>query len=489
VFDVEAPDGESDDASRSSEDATPRSGTVATAVACLDAGVERADPVRATREAVSLDGDDLVVDGERYALAAVDRVVVVGAGKGADRVAAALVDALDGRVDDGIVVVDEPADGVCCGPVTVRVGDHPVPSERGVDAARAVRELVAAAGSSTLVLGAITGGASALLAAPAEGVGLDAMQDVTRSLLGAGATIDEVNAVRKHASAVKGGRLAVAAAPARVVTVAVSDVVGDDPAVIGSGPTAPDGTTFADALAVLSRYDVDAPAVRAHLGAGAEGSVPETPSPSDGAFEDVGYHVVASARTAVAGAVAEAERRGFEPLVLSTTVTGEARECGAFHAAVAREVATAGAPVDPPAVLVSAGETTVRVTGDGRGGPNQEFALGSALALAGGPALPAGVDVAVAAVDTDGRDGSTDAAGAVLHGSALAAADDRTTARDALARNDATGFLESAECLESTELRESSGGGLLRSGATGTNVNDLRVMVVDDRSREPRDFE
>jgi hydroxypyruvate reductase len=477
VFDVEPPGGEPDDGgSRSGEDATPRSGAVATAVACLDAGVERADPARATRAAVSLDGDDLVVDGKRHALAGMDRVVVVAAGKGADRVTAALVDALDGRVDEGVVVVDEPTDCVDCGPVVVRVGDHPVPSERGVDAARAVRELVASAGSSTLVLAAITGGASALLAAPAEAVGLEALQVVTRTLLDAGASIDEVNAVRKHASVVKGGRLAVAAAPARVVTVAVSDVVGDDPAVIGSGPTAPDATTFGDALAVLSRYDVDAPAVRAHLEAGAEGSVPETPSPGDDAFETAEYHVVGSAQTAVAGVVAEAERRGFEPVVLSTTVTGEARECGGFHAAVAREVATTGSPVDASTILVSAGETTVRVTGDGHGGPNQEFALGAAFALADGPAIPAAAgDVAVAAVDTDGRDGGTDAAGAVLEHDALASPDQREAARDALAGNDATGF------LESTEYFDPSSGGLLRSGATGTNVNDLRVVVVDDR--------
>jgi len=466
-------------------DAALDAGAVGAAVACLDAGVERADPARATHEAVALDADGLVVDGERYALAGVDRVVVVGAGKGADRVAAALVGALDGRVDDGVVIVDEPTDGADCGPVSVRVGDHPVPSERGVEAARTVREMVESAGSSTLVLAAITGGASALLAAPAEAVGLGALQDVTRSLLDAGASIDEVNAVRKHASTVKGGRLAIAAAPARVVTVAVSDVVGDDPAVIGSGPTVADGTTFEDALDVLSRYDVDAPAVRAHLEAGAAGSVPETPSPDDSAFDDAGYHVVASARTAVAGAVAEAERRGLEPAVLSTTVTGEASECGAFHAAVGREAATTGSPVDPPAVLVSAGETTVRVTGDGRGGPNQEFVLGAGLALADGPRLPAEVDVAVAAVDTDGRDGSTDAAGAVLARDALASPDRREPARDALARNDATGFLETLAANDEGPDGDEGGstrlGGLLRSGATGTNANDLRVVVVDDR--------
>lgn len=511
-------------------------GALEVAVACLEAGVKRADPARATRDAVAVEDDALVVQGERYPLSGVDRVVVVGAGKGCDRVAAALVEVLDGRVDDGLVVVDDPASGVDLGPVAARVGDHPVPSERGAAAARAVRELVAGADERTLVLAAVTGGASALLAAPVESVGLDALQEVTRALLDGGAAIEEVNAVRKHASTVKGGRLAVAAAPARVVTVAVSDVVGDDPAVIGSGPTVPDASTFADALAVLDRYDVDAPAVRAHLEAGAAGGgwggVAETPSADHDAFggagvedagvegsggagvedasgagvEDAGvagagFHVVASARTAVAGAVDAAASRGFEPTVLSTTMQGEASECGRFHAAVAREVAaagdpvarevaSAGDPVAPPAVLVSAGETTVTVTGDGRGGPNGEFALGAALDLADGPALPRDVDVAVAAVDTDGRDGSTDDAGVVLAGDALAAPVLREAARSALANNDASGFLERFEDEASGDAGSSasgdagdaggpSPGGRLRSGSTGTNVNDLRVVVVD----------
>ena len=480
------------------DDGSRESGVVEVAVACLAAAVERADPWRATREAVSVDGDALVVRGDRYALADVDRVLVVGAGKGCDRVASALVDALDGRVDDGLVVVDEPGAGLALGPVSVRVGDHPVPSERGVEAARDVRALVGDADERTLVLVAVTGGASALLAAPVESVGLDALQAVTSALLDAGAAIDEVNAVRKHVSTVKGGRLAVAAAPARVLTVAVSDVVGDDPAVVGSGPTAPDASTFADALAVLDRYDVDAPAVRSHLEAGAAGGgwggVAETPGPDHDTFSGTGldgarYHVVASARTAVAGATAAAASRGFEPTVLSTTVTGEASECGRFHAAVGREAATAGDPVEAPAVLVSAGETTVTVSGDGEGGPNQEFVLGAALDLADGPRLPDGVDVAVAAVDTDGRDGSTDDAGAVLAADALADAELRDGARAALARNDASGFLERFErersggpgASASSDAAAASSGGRLRSGSTGTNVNDLRVVVVDDR--------
>jgi len=458
---------------------------VAAAVACLAAGVERADPARATREAVELNDEEgvLRVGGESLALDGVSRVVVLGGGKGSDRVAAALVDALDGRVDDGAVVVDEPATTADTGPVTVREGDHPVPAERGVDAAGAVRGLAEGADASTLVLAVVTGGASALLPAPVDDVGLEGVRSVTRDLLDAGASIGEVNAVRKHVSTLKGGRLAAAAAPARVATIAVSDVVGDDPGVVGSGPTVPDASTFADAVAVLDRHGVDAPAVRAHLSRGVDGAVPETPGSDDPAFDGTSYHVVASARTAVEGAVAAARDRGLDPCVLSTTVTGEASEAGRLHAAVVREAATAGDPVEPPAAIVSAGETTVTVTGDGDGGPNQEFALGAAVELADGPAAwrdDGAVAAAVAAVDTDGRDGSTDAAGGVLAGDALLdgegsdAGEGVAAAREALDRKGAYGFLGARSAL-------------LSSGATGTNVNDLRVAVVLPSDRESAD--
>jgi glycerate 2-kinase len=468
---------------------------VAVAVDCLEAGIERADPERATQEAVRVDDDGLVVGDERLPLGGVERVLVLGAGKGSDRVAAALVDALaegsndrGSGVDDGVVIVDEPADGVEPDPVDVVVGDHPLPSERGLAASRRVRERAAAAGESTLVLVVVTGGASALLADPVEGVPLDALRDVTGSLLDAGASIEEVNAVRKHVSRVKGGRLAASAAPARVVTVAVSDVVGDDPSVIGSGPTAPDDSTYADALAVLDRYDVNAVAVRDHLESGVRGDVAETPGADASCFERTSVHVVASASTAVAGAVDHAREEGFEPHVLSETVTGEARYVGREHAQVATAVSATGGPVEPPAVLISAGETIVSVTGSGTGGPNQEFVLARALELASAGDDSDAADlvdddghcddsegdcddsdgdpgIVVAAVDTDGRDGSTDAAGAVLTGSALATPCDRERAREALADNDTYRFLDARDAL-------------LVSGSTGVNVNDLRVLVV-----------
>jgi len=433
-----------------------------TALSCVAAGIEAALPERVVADHVDLADGTLTVaqasgdedDGANYDLDSFSTVRLVGAGKGSGRLAAALVDVLGGRVDSGVVVTDEPADA---GPVDVLVGDHPVPTERNVAAARRIRDCVADAPDDALVVVALTGGASALLTLPAGECTVDDIADVTRELLDSGAAIAELNAVRKHCSAVKGGRLASAAAPARLVTLAVSDVVGDDPSVVGSGPTAPDDTTYADAVAVLDRYDVTAPAVYEHLQRGVEGAAAETPRPDDPAFDRADYHVVANAETALSAAAAEATDRGYASLVLSRSIEGEAREAGRFHAAVAREVRSTGRPVEPPAVLLSGGECTVSVRGGGTGGPNLEFGLAAALDLRGSD------DVAVAAIDTDGRDGSTDAAGALVDGATVR---EEGAARDALAANDSLGYLDGC-------------GAVLRTGVTGTNVNDMRVVVVE----------
>jgi hydroxypyruvate reductase len=425
-----------------------------TALSCVAAGIDAALPERVVGDGVAVADTVLTVDDTRYDLDRFSAIRLVGAGKGAGRLAAALVDALDGRVDGGVVVTDEAVDAA---PVEVLVGDHPIPTARNVEAARRVRDCVADAPDDALVLVTLTGGASALLTLPAGDLTVGELAGVTRELLDAGASVAELNAVRKHCSAVKGGRLARMATPARLVTLAISDVVGDDPSVVGSGPTVPDGTTYADALAVLDRYDVAALAVRGHLQRGAGGARPETPRADDPAFERTEYHVLANAETALSAAATAARERGYAPLVLSSSVEGAAREAGRFHAAVAREVRATGQPVEPPAVLLSGGECTVSVRGDGVGGPNLEFGLAAALDLRGTE------NVAVAAVDTDGRDGSTDAAGALVDGATV---DDEGAARDALAANDSLGYLDGRDAV-------------LRTGSTGTNVNDLRVVVVD----------
>lgn len=433
------------------------------ALDCIEAGVRAADPEQATRRAVAVADQTLTVGGESYSLAGVDRVLVLGGGKAATGVVRALVAAFEGAggpsIGAGLVVVpeDDPDAGGRIGPVEVAAGGHPVPTEAGVEATDRLLSLAGDADDSTLVLAVVTGGGSALLAAPAGGLTLAALQAVTRILLDTGADIAEVNSVRKHCSRIKGGGLARAAAPARVVGLAVSDVAGDDLGVIASGPTAPDETTFEDALSVLDRYEVAAPAVREHLRRGVAGEVPGTPNRDDSLFARVRNHVVASNRTAVDAAAEVARDRGFDACVLSTRVRGEARESALTHVAIAEEVAAAGDPTAPPAVLLSGGETTVRVRGEGTGGPNLEFALAAALELEG--------DCTVAAVDTDGKDGSTDAAGGMVDATTLDGRENRRTARAALDDNDALGELSRLE-------------GLIRTGATGTNVNDLRVVVV-----------
>ncbi|RJS97445.1 glycerate kinase [Halococcus sp. IIIV-5B] len=419
---------------------------------CVTAGIEAAHPERVVHDAVTLDGDTLRIQETTFDLVDYDSVTLLGGGNAASQVAAAVEDVLGERLDGGIVVTDDPAE---TDRVDVLRGDHPVPSERGVEATRRLLDAADAAGEDDLVLAVVTGGASALLTAPAGELSLDDLQATTDGLLSSGAPIGETNAVRKHLSDLKGGRLARRLAPARVATLVFSDVAGDDLSVVGSGPVVPDPSSDDDARSVLDDYGVDVPsAVRDHLERGVDGADDDTPGTDDPAFDRVGTHLLATNRTAVDAARDVAADAGYEPLVLSTTVVGEAREAAKTHVAVAEEALTTGDPVEPPCVVLSGGECTVTVTGDGTGGPNLEFALSAALDLPPGATL--------CAVDTDGRDGATDAAGAVVDAETVA---DRRAAARALRDNDAYPVLESRDALVET-------------GATGTNVNDLRVLVV-----------
>ena len=415
------------------------------ALGCLEAGIDAAHPRQAVARHCSVDEDDgtLTVRDATYDLSAYDSVLLVGGGKAADDLAVAFETLLGDRLSGGVVVTDErTADP---DRVDVLEGEHPTPGDGSVAGARAVLNRAAAATDRTLVVGAIAGGGSALLCAPATGLSVDDLQAVTDGLLDAGASIDEINAVRRACSSIKGGGLAAAAKPATVLGILVSDVVGGDPSVIASGPTVPTGTDPEAALEVLARYGVDLPAVESFL----HESAPEAP-----ADVDVDTHVVASGRDAIDAAAEHASSRGYRTCVLSTRIEGEATAAGRVHAAIAAEAADSGDPVEPPAVILSGGETTVRVTGGGTGGPNGEFALAAAMDLPA-PAV-------LGAVDTDGGDGSTDAAGALVDAQTI---DDPAAARAALSDNDSYTFLDSK-------------GALLRSGATGTNVNDLRVLVV-----------
>ena len=418
------------------------------ALDCLTAGIEAARPDRAVGHHCAVENGALRIKAAEYDLSAYDSIRVLGGGKAADDLAAAFETLLGDRVSGGVVVTNQPT----AEPerVTVRTGEHPTPAEGSVSGASAVLEAAAAADDRTLVIATIAGGGSALLCAPVEGLSVDELQCVTDGLLNAGASIDEINVVRRACSKIKGGGLAAAAAPATIVGVLVSDVVGDDLSVIASGPTVPTGTDPSGALGVLDRYDLAVPAVREYL----EAAEPEPP-----ADVEIDNHVIVSGRDAVDAARETAVTRGYETCVLSTRIEGESAQAGRFHAAIGTEAAERGDPIDPPAVVLSGGETTVRVTGDGTGGPNQEFALAAATELP-----PSAV---LGAVDTDGEDGSTDAAGALVDAETV---DDPETARAALEDNDSYGYFEANDRL-------------LRSGATGTNVNDLRVLVVPAADR------
>jgi hydroxypyruvate reductase len=425
------------------------------ALECVEAGIEAAHPRQVVRSSVSLEGDRLTVADATYDLSEHEEVLLVGGGKATGTVATVLADILGDRPTGGAIVTTESVD---IPGVESFEGGHPVPNEEGVRGARRVLELADGAGEETLVFAVITGGGSALMTAPAEGIDLADVQAVTDAMLEAGMEIHDINAVRKHVSAIKGGTLARRAAPATICTLVFSDVVGNDLSVIASGPTVPDDSTYADALDALDRYGVEAPeAVRSRLEKGAAGDVPETPDASDPAFAGVDTHVLADGMTALAAARDIADEAGYRTVILSSRIRGEAREAAKVHAAVAEECHATGTPVEPPAVVLSGGELTVTVRGGGSGGPSTEFALASALELDE-------LGTTVAAVDTDGIDGHADAAGGLVDSDTVT---DAGPAREALANSDAA-----------TYLREHDGAVL--TGPTGTNVNDIRAVVLED---------
>lgn len=388
------------------------------------------------------------------------RTLVLGAGKASAAMARAFEILWPGPLDG--LVVTRYGHAVPCERITIVEAAHPVPDAVGVAAARRMLALARGLGSNDQLVFLASGGGSALLTLPAAGISLEDKQEVTRALLRSGAAIGEINAVRKHLSAIKGGRLTAAAAPARVVTLAISDVPGDDPAVIGSGPTVPDPTTFADASTVLAKYRlIPPPAVAAHLLAARE----ETPKPGDPIFAQARFALVASPQESLSAAADLAQRRGVTPIVLSDRIEGEAREAARVHAAIALQLKAGhfrvgDRTVQPPAVLLSGGETTVTIGGQGRGGRNSEFLLALGVALDGAPGISA------IACDTDGIDGTEDNAGAILYPDSLArAAALGLSAKAALADNDGYKFFDVL-------------GDLVMTGPTLTNVNDFRAILV-----------
>lgn len=388
---------------------------------------------------------------------------IAAIGKAAAAMAHGALRALGEGARPGVLIVPE-NDATTTPPgFEVFRGGHPVPNAASVAGAEAIRRLAESLGADGRLLFLISGGGSALMTLPPAGLTLDHVLTTTRALLHAGATIGELNTVRKHLDELKGGRLARHAAPARVLGLVLSDVVGDPLDTIASGPLSPDPTTFDSAVEILHRrgiWETLPELVRRHLERGAAGEEPESAKPGEACFETTEVVVVGNNRLAAEAALAEAGRRGYRTLLLTTSLTGEAREVGGVLAALAREIRVSGHPLAPPACLVAAGETTVTVRGQGRGGRNQELALGAAFGLEG---LEGAL---VASAGTDGIDGPTDAAGAWADGETLARATAcGLDARQALADNDAYGFFE--------PLRD-----LILLGPTGTNVMDVQVVLV-----------
>ncbi|MGH7165340.1 MAG: glycerate kinase type-2 family protein [Nitrospiraceae bacterium] len=431
--------------------------------ALFQAGLEAVDPARAVRRAVTRAGDLLRVGPRQYDLRRFDRVVAVGAGKASAGMAAALEAILGDRLESGLVVVKyghaEPTRRI-----EVQEAGHPVPDHAGQRAAGRLLRLVAGLSSKDLLFVLLSGGASSLLPVPWPGLTLSDKQRTTRLLLRSGASIQEINAVRKHLSAIKGGRLA-AATKAAVVSLLLSDVPGDQVGAIGSGPTAADDTTYRDAVAVLRGHGLweHVPArVRACLEQGRmrRRGYPETPKPGASLFRRVQNHLIGNNEALVDAVARAAKRAGLKPLIVSTSLAGEAREAAKVFSAIAREVAVRDRPVSRPCCVIAGGELTVSVRGAGRGGRAQEFALAAALEIHGLPR------VWVAALATDGTDGPTDAAGAVVDGRTLA----RATRQGldpfaALDGNDAYPFFRRL-------------GAHIITGPTGTNVNDLYLLIA-----------
>jgi hydroxypyruvate reductase len=385
------------------------------------------------------------------------RLIVTGAGKAAAAMAQAVEQHWDGPLEGSVVT--RYGYGAATSRIQVLEAAHPVPDAAGEAAAQHMIALARSAGPDDLVLFLLSGGGSALLAAPAEGLTLADKQALTKALLACGATIHEINCVRKHLSAVKGGRLAASVHPARLLTLAISDVPGDDPAVIASGPTVADPTTFADARAILDKYGVQPPdAVARHLKAAAE----ETPKAGDPRLSNSDFRMIARPAEMLAAAAREAEAAGYRTILLGDDLEGEARTVGAEHAALSLEHARS----DEKVAILSGGELTVTITGAGRGGPNREYALALALAFQGNPKLSA------IACDTDGADGApkpdgTDVAGAIIGPDTLQRAGEKGLNGAArLADNDAGGFFDAL-------------GDAVVCGPTRTNVNDLRAILVN----------
>ncbi|MSP13266.1 MAG: glycerate kinase [Chloroflexi bacterium] len=431
-------------------------------VSILNAALQAVDPAAAVKRELHLNSDNLLVGDREFRLEPTSRIFVIGAGKASARMAQAASEILGPRLAGGIIITRY-GYAVPAGTIKIIEAGHPVPDEAGVEGARQIIELLHSATAQDVVLCLISGGGSALLPLPAANLNLGDVQQTTNLLLRSGATIQQLNCVRKHLAALTGGQLVRHAAPAQVISLILSDVVGSPLHVIASGPTVPDPTTYSQAYDILQRFhlpDQVPDKVRERLQHGIAGKLSETPKPGDPLFDQVYNLVIGSNGVAAAAALEAARAQGFNTLFLTSYLEGEAREVAQAMAAVAKEIATTGHPCRVPACLVAGGETTVTVRGAGKGGRNQEIAVAGSLALAGWHGI------CMVALATDGSDGPTVAAGGVSDGTSTSRARElNLDPIQALANNDTYPYLEGL-------------GDLLVTGPTYTNVNDLLFLFV-----------
>jgi glycerate 2-kinase len=438
----------------------------ADAIVILEVALDAVDPKRAVLETIQATKLGLRIKNLNLPWEEIRDIVVVGGGKAAGPMAEAVEEVLEDKVRGGLLnVLKGTEQSYSLKRIKLNPASHPIPDQAGVRGVRAMMRMVSSLDRRDLVFCLISGGGSALMPLPAEGVTLDDIQKITGLLLKAGATINELNAVRKHISVFKGGQLARACQPAKVVSLILSDVVGDPLDTIASGPTSPDSTTFSDAVNVLKKYGVWedlSSSVKKRLEAGERGEIPDTPKSDDPVFENVHNIVVASNLTASRKATEEAERLGYRALLLTTNLEGEARHAGVFIAGLAKGVSVNDLPLKPPAALIIGGETTVKVKGQGIGGRNQELALSAAQKIMG-------LNCVVAALGTDGIDGPTEAAGAIVDGETARRAQELGLDTDLyLEANDSYSFFKALEDH-------------IFTGPTGTNVNDLTVVLCGKR--------
>ena len=426
------------------------------------AGLQAVDSASCIRKWVKMEEDQLVIGDEPVPLSKIRRIYVLGIGKASAAMAAEVETLLGHRIHAGLIITKY-GHGCSLRHCRVMEAGHPVPDQNGVTAARALIDLVSTAGPEDLVLGLISGGGSALSPAPVQGISLEDKQGVTRLLLECGATIQEINAIRKHLSRLKGGQLCRYAQKARVVSLILSDVIGDDLDIIASGITAPDPDTFDRCRQILKGYGIlySVPAaVRDHLDRGCSGQIQETPKPGDPVFDVTFNIIVGSLDDALTAAEDKARLMGFHPLRLTSMLQGEAREAAKFLCSITKEVHRSRKPVSSPACVLSGGETTVTIKGDGLGGRNMELALAAGLELSGLP------HTVLLSAGTDGTDGPTDAAGAFAVGSTVSRAKaQKISLNQYLERNDSYNFFK--------EIDE-----LFIIGPTGTNVMDMQIMLV-----------